>query len=56
MSSWGSSNVDEMVLAAFAENGLLSLKEVAQWRVFHIASFITVCEAFVEMEPHVDSF
>ena len=56
MSSWGSPNVDEMVLAAFTEKGLLPLKEVAHWRVLHITGFITVCEAFVRMEPHVDSF
>ena len=32
MSSWRPSNVDEMVLSAFAEKGLLPLKEVAHWR------------------------
>ena len=56
MSSWRSSNVDEMVLVAFAEKGLLPPKEVAHWRVLHIAGFITVYEAFIGMEPHVDSF
>ena len=25
-------------------------------RVLHIAGFITVCEAFLGMEPHVDFF
>ena len=45
-----------MVLAAFAKKGLLSSKEVAHWRVLHVAGFITICEAFVGMEPHVDSF
>ena len=44
MSNWRPSNVDEVVLAAFTEKGLLSSKEVAH------------CEAFVGMEPHVDSF
>jgi len=24
--------------------------------VLHVAGFITICEAFVGMEPHVDSF
>ena len=56
MSSWRSSSVDEVVLAAFIEKGLLPPKEVAHWRVLHVAGFINICEAFVEMEPHVDSF
>ena len=72
MSSWRSSSVDEVVLAtfaekgllppkevvlaAFAEKGLLSSKEVAHWRVLHVAGFVTVYEAFIRMEPHVDSF
>ena len=45
-----------MVLAAFAEKGLLLPKEVAHWRVLHITGFVTICKAFVGMEPHVDSF
>ena len=56
MSSWRSPNVDEMVLAAFAENGLVPPKEVAHWRVSYVVGFITICEAFVGMEPYVDSF
>ena len=56
MSSWRSSIIDEVVLAAFAEKGLLPPKEVAHWRVLHVTGFITVYEAFVGMEPHVDSF
>ena len=56
MSSWRSPNVNEMVLAAFAEKGLVPPKEVAHWRVSFVASFVTICEAFVEMEPHMDSF
>ena len=56
MSSWRSPNVDEMVLAAFAEKGLLPPKEVVHWRVLRVVGFITVCEAFIRMEPHVDSF
>ena len=72
MSSWRSSDVDKVVLAAFAEKvllppkevvlatfaekGLLLSKEVARWRVLHVAGFVTVCEAFIKMEPHVDSF
>ena len=32
MSNWRPSNVDEEVLAAFAEKGLLPSKEVAHWR------------------------
>ena len=32
MSNWRPSNVDEAVLAAFAEKGLLPPKEVAHWR------------------------
>ena len=56
MSSWRSPNVDEMVLAAFAEKGLLPPKEVVHWRVPHVAGFIIVYEAFIGMEPYVDSF
>ena len=56
MSRWRSSSLDEVVLVAFTKKGLLSPKEVALWRVLHIAGFITVYEAFVGMEPHVDSF
>ena len=52
MSSWRSSNVDEMVLAAFAEKGPLPPKEAAHWRVLRVV----VCEAFVEMEPYVGFF
>ena len=101
--------MDEEVLAAFTEKGLLPLKEVAHWRspvlgeavlrprtnevisflafhehgpgypahwflrgllnewglqlqhlnptrVLHITGFITVCEAFLGIEPHVDLF
>ena len=43
-------------MAAFAEKGLLSPKEVAHWRVLHVAGFVTVYEAFVGMELHVESF
>ena len=56
MLSWRSPNVDEMVLAAFAEKGLVPPKEVAHWRVPYIAGFITICEAFIGMELHMDSF
>ena len=56
MLSWRSPNVDEMVLAAFAEKGLVPPKEVAHWRVPYVTGFFTVCEAFIEMEPYVDSF
>ena len=56
MSSWRSPNVDEMVLAAFAEKGLVLPKEVAHWRVSYIVGFVIVCEAFIGMEPYVDSF
>ena len=56
MSSWRSSNVDEVVLATFTEKGLLPPKEVAHWRVLYVTGFITVYEAFIGMEPHVDSF
>ena len=72
MSSWRSSSVDEVVQAAFAEKGLLPpkevvlaafiekglllSKEVAHWRVLHVVGFVTVCEAFIGMEPHADSF
>ena len=45
-----------MVLAAFAEMGLVPSKEVAHWRVSYVAGFITVYEAFIGMEPYVDSF
>ena len=56
MSSWRSSSVDEVVQAAFIEKGLLPPKEVAHWRVLHVTGFATICEAFVGMEPYVDSF
>jgi len=109
MLNWRPSNVDEEVLAAFAEKGLLSSKVVAHWRaptpgeaiprpwadevvsfltfherglrypmhwflcgllnewglelqhlnltrVLHIAGFITICEVFLGIEPHVDLF
>ena len=39
-----------------AERGLLLSKEVAHWRVLHVAGFVTVCEGFVGIEPHVGSF
>ena len=32
MLNWRPSNIDEAVLAAFAEKGLLPPKEVAHWR------------------------
>ena len=56
MSSWRSSNVDEMVLAAFAEKGPLLPKEDAHRRVLSAVGFVIVYEAFVEMEPYVDCF
>ena len=45
-----------MVLVAFAEKGLLPPKEVAHWRVLHVTGFVTVCEAFVGMEPYGNLF
>jgi len=48
--------VDETVLAAFAEKGLLPPKEVAHYRVLHVTGFVIVYEAFVRMEPLMDSF
>ena len=45
-----------MVLATFAEKGLLSLKEEAHWKVLHVAGFVVVYEAFVGMEPYGDFF
>ena len=56
MSSWRSSNVDEMVLAAFVEKGLLLLKEEAHWRVLSVVGFVIVREAFIGMEPYGDLF
>ena len=52
MSSWRSSNIDEMVLAAFAEKGPLLLKEETHWRVLSVVGFAVVREAFVGMEPY----
>ena len=46
----------EVVLAAFAEKGLLPSMEVAHWRVLYVVRLITVYEAVIRMEPHVDSF
>ena len=56
MSSWRSSNVDQMVLATFAEKGQLPPKEETHWRVLYVAGFVAVYEAFVRMEPYVDFF
>ena len=56
MSSWRSSNIDEMVLATFAKKGPLPLKEEAYWRVPSIVGFVVVREAFVRMEPYGDFF
>ena len=56
MSSWSSSNIDEMLLAAFTEKGPLLPKEEAHWRVLRVADFVAVCEAFIEMEPYRDLF
>ena len=52
MLSWRSSYVDEMVLVAFAEKGLLPPKEEAYWRVLPVAGFVIICEAFIGMEPY----
>jgi len=45
-----------MVLATFAEKGLVPPKEVAHWRVSYVIGFVTIYEAFIRMEPYVDSF
>ena len=34
----------------------LELQHLNPTGVLHIAGFITVCEAFLEMEPHMDLF
>ena len=52
MLSWRSSNVDEMVLAAFAEKGPLPPKEEVHWRVLSVVGFAIVREAFIGMEPY----
>ena len=56
MSSWRSSNIDEMVLAAFIEKGPLPPKEEAHWRVLSIVNFVVVREAFIGMESYVGFF
>ena len=56
MLSWRSSNVDEMVLAAFAKKGPLLPKEDAHWRVLSVVGFVVVREAFVGMEPYGNLF
>ena len=56
MSSWRSSNIDEMALATFAEKGPLLPKEEAHWRVLSIVGSIVVREAFIGMEPYKDLF
>ena len=56
MSSWRSSNIDEVVLATFTKKGPLPPKEEVHWRVLHVAGFVTVYEAFIGMEPYVDFF
>ena len=52
MSSWRSSNIDEMGSAAFAEKGPLPPKEEAHWRVLSVVGFVIVPEAFVGMDPY----
>ena len=42
MSSWRSSNVDEMVRATFAEEGPLLPKEEGHWRVTSVVGFAVV--------------
>ena len=34
----------------------LELQHLNPTRVLHVAGFVTICEAFLEMEPHVDFF
>ena len=34
----------------------LELQHLNPTRVLHVAGFITVCEAFLGMEPHMDLF
>ena len=34
----------------------LELQHLNPTRVLHIAGFVTICEAFLEMEPHADFF
>ena len=51
MLSWRSSNVDEMVLATFAEKGSLAKGRGAS-RVLSIVGFVDAREAFVGMEPY----
>ena len=50
MLSWRSSNVDEMVLAAFAKKGALPLKEEPHWMVLSVIGSIVVRKAFIGME------
>ena len=54
MSSWRSSNIDEVLSAAFTEKGPLPPKEEAHWRVLSVIDFVIVREAFVRMEPNED--
>ena len=42
MSSWRSSNVDEVVQAAFAEKSLLPPKEEEYWRVKGVVSLAVI--------------
>ena len=56
MSSWRSSNIDEMELATFVEKEPLLPREEAHWRVLSVIGFVVVREAFVRMEPYGDLF
>ena len=56
MSSWRSSNIDEMVLATFVEKGLLLPKEEVHCWVPSVIGFVVVREAFIGMEPCGDLF
>ena len=43
MSSWRSSNVDEMVRVTFAEKGSLPSKEEGHWRMPSVIGLVVVC-------------
>ena len=43
-------------LCGLLNEWVLELQHLNPTRVLHITSFITVCEAFLRMEPHMDLF
>ena len=48
--------VARWILCGLFDEWGLELQHLNLTRVLHITGFVTVCEAFLEMEPHTDFF